>query len=299
MLQDLPTQIGSIVNQWLSHFTIPFHVCHFWRAFVWLYVCSIGQMSASSLGMAWAPKWWTMFDLSSRIWSKFSNKGVNATDNVLVCKWVADRWHGPLWAGYRGSLCSGLIMQILLGQKISELMSSFAHLGSANMASLSQEIIDFEQTLLLFLGPKLPDFLWHSANSCIDGRSSKRKSIYSIFSMLNLTALQQVLLREAPELYMFEIVLCTWHISWLHIDTQVISLKPAISWIPGSGGIRLIDDSKISPAERKELRNSCAPSPTRVASIPRITWEKEWITKRIRQCQILKDLHIQRYGWLL
>ena len=98
-------------------------------------------------------------------------------------------------------------MQILLGQKISELMSSFAHLGSANMASLSQEIIDFEQTLLLFLGPKLPDFLWHSANSCIDGRSSKRKTIYSIFSMLNLTALQQVLLREAPELYMFEIVL--------------------------------------------------------------------------------------------
>ena len=170
MLQDLPTQIGSIVNQWLSHLTIPFHVCHFWRAFVWLYVCSIGQMSASSLGMAWAPKWWTMsmFDLSSRIWSKFSNKGVNATDNVLVCKWVADRWHGPLWAGYRGSLCSGLIMQILLGQKISELMSSFAHLGSANMASLSQEIIDFEQTLLLFLGPKLPDFLWHSANSCIE-----------------------------------------------------------------------------------------------------------------------------------
>jgi hypothetical protein len=27
-----------------------------------------------------------MFDLNSRIWSKFSNKGVNATDNVLVCK---------------------------------------------------------------------------------------------------------------------------------------------------------------------------------------------------------------------
>ena len=54
-----------------------------------------------------------MFDLS-RIWSKFSNKGVNATDNVLVCRWVVDRWHGPLWAGYRGLLCWGLI-QILLG----------------------------------------------------------------------------------------------------------------------------------------------------------------------------------------
>ena len=25
-------------------------------------------------------------DLNSRIWSKFSNKGVNVTDNILVCK---------------------------------------------------------------------------------------------------------------------------------------------------------------------------------------------------------------------